>query len=86
MSSVKSTPLLIIVYSKMIKNILRLATPGFYKETFATIVKNNHTQMVAGSPAPLFKAMLLVGVVGYAMEYQMVGSKYFFPQNILLIF
>ena len=60
----------------MIKNILRLATPGFYKETFATIVKNNHTQMVAGSPAPLFKAMLLVDRLSVPTHLQRLDQSY----------
>ena len=52
-----------------------VVTPGFYKNLFANIVKNTHTEMQAGSIKPLFKAMMLVGVCGYTMEYQMVGSK-----------
>ena len=62
----------------MFAKIFQVFSPAFYKQTFANIVKNTHKDMVAGSVKPLFKGMLLVGVCGYAMEYQMVGSKLIF--------
>ena len=58
-----------------LKPVLQLFTPKFYCDHFWKIVNNTRKDFIAGSPAPLFKGMLLVGVVGYAMEYSMVGSK-----------
>jgi hypothetical protein len=54
----------------------KMFTPKFYKDQFMCVVENTRKSFIAGSPAPLFKGMLLVGVVGYAMEYSLVGSKY----------
>jgi len=59
-----------------LKPVLQLFTPKFYCDHFWKIVNNTRKDFIAGSPAPLFKGMLLVGVVGYAMEYSMVGSKF----------
>eukprot|EP01032_Pedospumella_encystans_P011718 gene11718-13608_t len=56
-----------------LKPVLQLFTPKFYCDHFWKIVNNTRKDFIAGSPAPLFKGMLLVGVVGYAMEYSMVG-------------
>ena len=56
----------------------KLLSPKFYAEKYGVILSNTRKSLHAGSPAPLFKAMLLVGVVGYTMEYSMVGSKFFF--------
>ena len=56
----------------------KLLSPKFYAEKYGIILSNTRKSLHAGSPAPLFKAMLLVGVVGYTMEYSMVGSKLFF--------
>ena len=60
-------------------SVLKLFTPKFYKDQFLCVVENTRKSFIAGSPAPLFKGMLLVGVVGYAMEYSLVGSKFQSP-------
>ena len=41
------------------------------------MIKRLAKDVRAGSGAPLFKAILLTGVVGYTMEYTNVGSKCF---------
>lgn len=58
------------------KPVLKLFSPKFYADAFQGVVANTRKDFIAGSPAPLFKGMLLVGVVGYTMEYSLVGSKY----------
>lgn len=60
----------------MLKGLTRFASPSFYKAEYASIVKSVHTDMAAGSIRPLFQGMLLVGVVGYTMEYITIGRKY----------
>mmetsp|Transcript_3692 Transcript_3692/g.7371 ORF Transcript_3692/g.7371 Transcript_3692/m.7371 type:complete len:84 (+) Transcript_3692:33-284(+) len=54
----------------------KLLSPKFYAEKYCVILSNTRKSLHAGSPAPLFKAMLLVGVVGYTMEYSMVGRHH----------
>jgi hypothetical protein len=56
-------------------SILKLIKPSFYAQEYAAFINRLRKDVAAGSGAPLFKAMLLVGVTGYSMEYSMVGSK-----------
>jgi hypothetical protein len=57
------------------KPLMRLVSPAFYKEQYAAVVKDLHADFRAGSIAPLYKAILLVGVTGYMVEYSAVGSE-----------
>ncbi len=59
------------------KSVLKLFNPKFYADHFQVVVNNTRKDFIAGSPAPLFKAMVVVGVVGYIMEYSLVGSKFY---------
>lgn len=56
-------------------SLAKMNFSAFFNGIFNNFVKTTRKEIAAGSPAPLFKAMLLVGVVGYTMEYTMVGSK-----------
>ncbi len=56
-------------------SIFKLIKPSFYAQEYAAFIGRLRKETAAGSGAPLFKAMLLVGVTGYSMEYSMVGSK-----------
>eukprot|EP00600_Ochromonadales_sp_CCMP1393_P007070 CAMPEP_0174962858 /NCGR_PEP_ID=MMETSP0004_2-20121128/5005_1 /TAXON_ID=420556 /ORGANISM="Ochromonas sp., Strain CCMP1393" /LENGTH=76 /DNA_ID=CAMNT_0016211413 /DNA_START=80 /DNA_END=310 /DNA_ORIENTATION=+ len=51
----------------------QLVSPKFYAGHFQALVTSTRAEMAAGSIAPLFKGMVLVGVVGYTMEYSLVG-------------
>lgn len=55
---------------------LRFASPAFYQQEYAKIVKSVHADMTAGSIRPLFQGMLVVGVVGYTMEYITIGREF----------
>ena len=59
----------------MLKPLMKFASPAFYKDQYAGIVRNLHADFKAGSIAPLYKAFLLVGVTGYIVEYSAIGSK-----------
>ena len=58
------------------KCVAKVFSPKFYAEQFNCIVNNTRKDFVAGSPAPLFKAMFVVGITGYIMEYSFIGSKF----------
>lgn len=57
---------------------LRFASPNYYQAEYANIVRGVHADMTAGSIRPLFQGMLVVGVVGYTMEYITIGRKWEF--------
>mmetsp|Transcript_71735 Transcript_71735/g.149766 ORF Transcript_71735/g.149766 Transcript_71735/m.149766 type:complete len:81 (-) Transcript_71735:174-416(-) len=59
--------------NSIVKHTTMLFSPKFYQQWFAGVVSRARTDFIAGSPRPLFKGMLLVGVVGYTMEYTVVG-------------
>lgn len=58
-----------------LKCAAKVFTPKFYVDYFHCVVASTRQSFIAGSVAPLFKGMLVVGVVGYTMEYTLVGSK-----------
>jgi hypothetical protein len=62
--------------------LARFANPAFYKSEYANVVKSVHGDMQNGSVRPLFQAILLVGVVGYTMEYMAIGRT-LWPFSIL---
>lgn len=43
--------------------------PGTYTTAYTNMLSNLHKDMRKGSIQPMFKAMLIVGVVGYGMEW-----------------
>jgi hypothetical protein len=63
----------------MLATVLKIVNPLTYicvgKTILINSINNSRRDALAGSGAPLFKAMLLTGVVGYSMEYAMLGSK-----------
>lgn len=61
-----------------LKSAAKIFSPKFYVDYFHCVVSSTRKSFAAGSPAPLFKGMLVVGVVGYVMEYTQVGSKLMF--------
>jgi hypothetical protein len=58
-----------------LKFSMQLISPKFYAAQFQSIVASTRADIIAGSAAPMFKGMALVGVVGYVMEYSIVGRK-----------
>jgi hypothetical protein len=62
--------------SAMLKPLMSLASPAFYKAQFAATVKNLHTDLMAGSIMPLYKAIALVGFTGYIVEYSAIGRHH----------
>ena len=62
-------------FVKFIGNFLR---PSFYAGHYATISSSVNKQLLAGSPLPLFKMMVIVGTIGYTTEYIGIGRKYYF--------
>jgi hypothetical protein len=63
-----------------IKSVFKLLSPSFYRQQWKEYITDLSKEITAGRPQPFFKAILLIGVVGYTMEYTQVGSK------ILLLF
>ena len=59
----------------MIGQITKLISPSFYRHQYAEMIKRTKKDIAAGSIAPLFKSMLLIGTIGYTMEYMNHGSK-----------
>jgi len=55
------------------KHAMKVVSPSFYKAQYAGVVRSVHADVVAGNIRPLFQAALLVGVVGYTMEYVTIG-------------
>jgi len=55
------------------KGLSRFASPAYYAGEYAKVVKSVSADFGAGSVRPLFQGMLLVGVVGYTMEYIAIG-------------
>jgi len=58
-----------------LKGLARFANPAFYSAEYAKIVKSVAGDMSQGSIRPLFQGILLVGVVGYTMEYITIGRE-----------
>jgi hypothetical protein len=59
----------------MVQHLMMPLKPSFYTAQYAVIRRNTHKHVVAGEIAPLFKAAVLIGTIGYGMEYVAVGSK-----------
>ena len=52
--------------------------PSFYATHWNNLVVQTNKDIRAGSATPIFKGMILVGVIGYITEYVGIGStKYF---------
>lgn len=62
--------------SAMLKPLMSLVSPSFYKAQFAATVKSLHGDLMAGSIAPLYKAIALVGFTGYLVEYSAIGRHH----------
>ncbi len=58
-----------------VKSAFKLISPSFYAAQYRGLIASTSKQIQAGSPAPLFKSLLAVGLIGYAIEYGLVGSK-----------
>jgi len=58
-----------------IKSVFKLVSPAFYRQQWKEYIADLSKDIVSGKPQPFFKAILLIGVVGYTMEYTQVGSK-----------
>lgn len=58
------------------KGLSRFASPAYYAGEYAKVVKSVSADFSAGSVRPLFQGMLLVGVVGYTMEYIAIGRTF----------
>jgi hypothetical protein len=56
----------------------KVFTPKFYADQLSCWISGARRDFIRGSAAPLFKAMLIVGLVGYTVEYTNVGSKFLF--------
>jgi hypothetical protein len=54
----------------------KVFTPKFYADQLSCWISGARRDFIRGSAAPLFKAMLIVGLVGYTVEYTNVGSKF----------
>lgn len=58
-----------------IKCVASLFTPSFYKNSYLKIIENNRADIRNGSIRPFFKAIGLVWITGYTMNYVMMKSK-----------
>jgi len=70
-------------FVKFIGNFLR---PSFYAGHYATISSSVNKQLLAGSPLPLFKMMVIVGTIGYTTEYIGIGRKYYFYYFLMIYY
>lgn len=52
--------------------------PSFYAAHWNDLIVATHKDLRAGSAVPMFKGMVLVGIVGYTVEYVTIGSKIIF--------
>lgn len=63
----------------MLAKFVKFINPVFYvtaaKANYVKAVQNTAKSFREGSVAPLFKSMLIIGSVGYALEYYLDGSK-----------
>ena len=74
--------------SAMMKSVMgtigQFANPAMYKAYYAEIIKTTHKDIRAGSARPLFKAMLVVGLTGYTMEYGLVGRHHVMDRQAIV--
>jgi len=61
------------VVTGALKGLARFAQPSFYQAEYAKVLKSTSADFASGSIRPLFQGMLLVGVIGYTMEYITIG-------------
>lgn len=57
--------------------------PRFLKTTYRNAMDEVRREVQAGSVRPIFKGALLIGTIGYAMEYHNVGSTFIPFSNFL---
>ena len=65
-------------------SLAQLANPAFYRNYYAGIVATTHKEIRAGSAKPLFKAMAIVGLTGYCMEYSLVGRYHVMDKQAIV--
>jgi hypothetical protein len=68
----------------MFSTVAKAFNPATYQAWHADLVKSTAKHLRAGSINPFFKAMVLVGLTGYTMEYYMAGRKFCF--NFFFLF
>ena len=68
----------------VIGTVTQFANPAFYKTWYAGVVARTHKDIRAGSARPLFKAMLVVGITGYVMEYSLVGRYHVMDRQAIV--
>lgn len=69
---------------KMMSGVAQFANPGYYRGVYANIVATTHKELRAGSGKPLFKAMAIVGITGYVMEYSLVGRYHVMDKQAIV--
>ena len=59
----------------MLGTVKKIISPAFYKGLWASAVATTHAEIRAGSIKPMFKCMLITGLVMYSAEYYVVGRE-----------
>ena len=70
--------------SSVVSSLTKFANPAYYRGVYAGIVATTHKEIRAGSGKPLFKAMAIVGITGYCMEYSLVGRYHVMDKQALV--
>ena len=70
--------------SSVMSSLAKFANPAYYRGVYADIIANTHKDIRAGSGKPLFKAMAIVGITGYCMEYDLVGRYHVMDKQAIV--
>eukprot|EP01031_Cornospumella_fuschlensis_P034289 gene34289-41502_t len=72
----------------MLANLVKFVNPIFYvnaaKANYVKAVHNTAKSFREGSVAPLFKSMLIIGSVGYALEYYLDGRYHVAEKHAII--